>query len=43
MFELTREEIDFVKSQIVTSPNDNWYSGQGEEAVIIIKTIMQNL
>ena len=29
MFELTREEIDLVKSQIVTSPNNNWYSGQG--------------
>ena len=28
MFELTREEIDFVKSQFVTSPNNNWYSGQ---------------
>ena len=28
MFELTREEIDLVKSQIVTSPNHNWYSGQ---------------
>lgn len=29
MFELTREEIDLVKSQFVTSPNNNWYSGQG--------------
>ena len=28
MFELTREEIDLVKSQIVTSPNNNWYAGQ---------------
>ncbi|MGN8774383.1 ORF6N domain-containing protein [Candidatus Weimeria sp. HCP3S3_B5] len=28
MFQLTKEEIEFVKSQIVTSRNTNFYSGQ---------------
>ena len=28
MFQLSKEEIDLVKSQNVTSPNDNFYSGQ---------------
>ena len=29
MFQLTREEVEAVKSQIATSPNSNFYSGQG--------------
>ena len=29
MFQLTREEIDFVKSQIVISPENNFFEGQG--------------
>ena len=28
MFQLTTEEIDFVKSQIATSQNDNFFAGQ---------------
>lgn len=28
MFQLSKDEIDLVKSQIVTSPNSNFYSGQ---------------
>ncbi len=28
MFQLTREEVEAVKSQIATSPNSNFYSGQ---------------
>ena len=28
MFQLTREEVEAVKSQIATSPNYNFYSGQ---------------
>lgn len=28
MFQLTREEVDLVKSQIATSPNDSLFSGQ---------------
>ena len=28
MFQLTKEEIEVVKSQIATSPEDNFYSGQ---------------
>lgn len=28
MFQLTREEVDFVKSQFVTSPNGNFFEGQ---------------
>ena len=28
MFQLTREEVEVVKSQIVTSPDSNFYSGQ---------------
>ena len=29
MFQLTREEIDFVKSQIVISRENNFFEGQG--------------
>ena len=29
MFQLTKDEVEVVKSQIVTSPNSNFYSGQG--------------
>ena len=29
MFQLTREEIEFVKSQIVISPENNFFEGQG--------------
>ena len=29
MFQLTKDEVDSVKSQFVTSPNKNFYSGQG--------------
>ena len=28
MFQLTKEEVAIVKSQIVTSPDSNYYSGQ---------------
>ena len=28
MFQLTKGEVEAVKSQIVTSPNSNYYSGQ---------------
>ena len=28
MFQLTKDEVEIVKSQIVTSPNSNFYSGQ---------------
>ena len=28
MFQLTKDEVDSVKSQFVTSPNKNFYSGQ---------------
>ncbi len=28
MFQLTREEVDLVKSQFVTSPNGNFFEGQ---------------
>lgn len=28
MFQLTKDEVEAVKSQIVTSPNSNFYSGQ---------------
>ena len=32
MFQLTKDEVETVKSQIVTSPNSNFYSGKKEVA-----------
>jgi len=50
MFQLTKDEVEVVKSQIVTSPNSNFYSGQGggrrkppyaftEQGIYILATI----